>query len=52
LTLGCIGAFIESLIGPTRYVLEIALTLVAVGSLLTAARRLLAVSSQLRDGQP
>jgi phosphatidylglycerophosphate synthase len=52
LTLGCVGAFVESLIAQTRHLLAITLIVVAAGALLTAVRRLLLISSQLKDRQP
>ncbi len=52
LTLGCIAAFIESLVAPTRYCILITLGVVTAGAALTAARRLAAISSQLRAGKP
>ena len=51
LTLGCLAAFVESLISPTRYSLQVIIAVIAVGSLLTAVRRLSAISSQLGRGQ-
>jgi phosphatidylglycerophosphate synthase len=47
LTFGCVGAFAESFVGPTRYCLQTVLVIVAVGALLTAARRLSAISTEL-----
>jgi phosphatidylglycerophosphate synthase len=52
LTLGCAAAFIESLVGPTHGCLEITLIVVAAGALVTAARRILAISAQLRARKP
>jgi phosphatidylglycerophosphate synthase len=52
LTLGCVGAFAESLLAPTRYVLAIVLIVVAAGAALTAARRLVAIASRLKDRKP
>ena len=51
LTLGCLAAFVESVIGPTLYCVKLALAVVALGSLLTAARRILAISTQLASRQ-
>jgi phosphatidylglycerophosphate synthase len=47
LTLGCLAAFVESLVGPSRYSLQIIIAVIAVGALVTAVRRLSAISSQL-----
>jgi phosphatidylglycerophosphate synthase len=47
LTLGCLGAFVESFIAPTRYCLQLTLAVVTLGALVTAARRILAISSEL-----
>lgn len=52
LTLACLAAGVEAYIGPTRYCLQAALAIVAVGSLLTAARRIQAISTQLGHRQP
>jgi phosphatidylglycerophosphate synthase len=52
LTLGCLGAFAEGLISASAYVLQITLIVVTTGTLLTAARRLVAISAQLKDRQP
>lgn len=52
LTMGCLAAFVESSIGPTHYSLQLTLVVVAVGSLWTAARRTLMISSQLASRQP
>jgi phosphatidylglycerophosphate synthase len=51
LTVGCIGAFVESFLGPTRYCLQVVLVIVTIGALLTAARRLLAISTELGNGK-
>lgn len=52
LTLGCLAALVESSIGPTHYSLQLSLIVVAVGSLWTAVRRTLMISSQLASRQP
>jgi phosphatidylglycerophosphate synthase len=52
LTLGCLAALVESSIGPTHYSLQFTLVVVAVGSLWTAVRRTLMISSQLVSRQP
>jgi phosphatidylglycerophosphate synthase len=52
LTLACLAAGAEAYLGPTRYCLQVALAIVAVGSLLTAARRIQAISTQLGNRQP
>jgi phosphatidylglycerophosphate synthase len=52
LTLGCLAALVESSIGPTHYCLQLTLVVVAAGSLWTAARRTLLISSQLASRQP
>jgi len=49
LTLGCLAAFVESLIGPTRYSLQIIIAVIVAGSLVTAVRRLSAISSELQS---
>jgi phosphatidylglycerophosphate synthase len=48
LTVGAVAAFVESLVAPTRYCLALTLIVIAVGALVTAARRLAAISAQLR----
>jgi hypothetical protein len=52
LTLGCLAAFVERLVGPTRYALQITLVIITVGALVTAGRRILAISLQLGSRQP
>jgi phosphatidylglycerophosphate synthase len=52
LTLGCLAALVESSIGPTHYSLQLTLVVVATGSLWTAVRRTLIISSQLASRQP
>ena len=52
LTLGCLAAFVERLVGPTRYALQITLVIITVGALVTACRRILAISLQLGSRQP
>ena len=52
LTLGCLAAFAENLVGPTRYALQITLVIITVGALVTAGRRILAISLQLGSRQP
>jgi phosphatidylglycerophosphate synthase len=52
LTLGCLAALVESSIGPTRYCLQFTLIVVGVGSLWTAVRRTLMISSQLVSRHP
>jgi phosphatidylglycerophosphate synthase len=52
LTFGCLAAFVETLIGPTRYCAQLTLAIITVGALVTAARRLLVISSQLGSRQP
>jgi phosphatidylglycerophosphate synthase len=52
LTLGCLAALVESSIGPTHYCLQLTLVVVAAGSLWTAVRRTLLISSQLASRQP
>jgi phosphatidylglycerophosphate synthase len=52
LTLGCLAALVESSIGPTHYSLQLTLVVVAAGSLWTAVRRTLMISSQLASRQP
>ena len=47
LTLGCLAAGVESYLGSTHYCLLLALAVVALGSALTAVRRILAISAQL-----
>jgi phosphatidylglycerophosphate synthase len=47
LTLACLAAFVEGSIGSTHYCLQFTLAIVAVGAAMTAARRILAISSQL-----
>ena len=51
LTLGCLAAFVESLIGPTRYSLQIIIAVIAAGALLTSVRRLSAIASELGKRQ-
>jgi hypothetical protein len=52
LTLGCLAGFVERLVGPTRYALQITLAIITVGALVTAARRIRAISLQLGSRQP
>jgi len=52
LTLGCLAGLVENSIGPTHYSLQVTLVVVAFGSLWTAVRRTLMMSSQLASRQP
>ncbi len=52
LTLGCVAAFVESLFAASHYSLVAALSVVAVGALVTAARRLRGISDALRAKKP
>jgi phosphatidylglycerophosphate synthase len=52
LTLGCLAALVESSIGPTHYSLQLTLVVVVFGSLWTAVRRTLMMSSQLVSRLP
>ena len=51
LTLACLAAFVEGIAFSTHYCLQFALAIVAVGALVTAARRIIAISSQLGTRQ-
>jgi len=50
MTLGCVIASIEVVLGPTRYALTTAAVLIAAGSAWTCARRTLRIAALLRAG--
>ena len=52
LTLGCVAAFAESLFAASGYALALTLVAIAAGAVVTAARRLNAISAQLRAKKP
>jgi phosphatidylglycerophosphate synthase len=51
LTLGAVAAFAEASWGHSAYALAVTLAIVAAGTLITIARRLMRIARQLRDAQ-